>query len=308
MFLTCRTAWPMPSGPVRKPEMLRPGLNGSLAHSAPWNTSSRFPSGSEKVMRSCTRRSSASARVPRVTATPWRSSCPAKRSSVAASATSQPTNATPSPPSSLITSRCLRSSMRKASVPRLLSTSCIPRNFSPKPAQSSSDLARTPTYPRASIDMETSILQRNFSVFHHLSKLLQVPLEGCSEGLRVAGHDLIGGRLQAGAHIGCVQRLGGFALDQRHDLGRRFGWHEPALPARRFKSRQPAFCDGRHVRQRGRALAARDRKRAQPPGLDVGLGGRERYDGEMHLAGNQCGVERSVAAVGYGLQLDAGRV
>ena len=26
----CITTWPMPSGPVRKPEMLRPGLNGSV--------------------------------------------------------------------------------------------------------------------------------------------------------------------------------------------------------------------------------------------------------------------------------------
>src|SRR5262245_6760978 len=232
MFLTCRTAWPMPSGPVRKPEILRPGLNGSLAHSAPWNTSSRLPSGSENVMRSCTRRSSASARVPRVTATPWLSSWAAKRSSVAASATSQPKNATPSPPSSLTTSRCLRSSMRKASMLRLLSTSCIPRNFSPKSDQSSSDLARTPTYPRASIDIETSILHWNFSVFHHLGKLLQVPLEGCREGLRAAGDDLIGGRLQAGTHIGRVQRLGGLALNQRHDVARRISRHEPALPAR----------------------------------------------------------------------------
>src|SRR5215813_3746005 len=268
MSFTCSTAWPMPSGPVRKPEMLRPGLNGSLAHSAPWNTSSRLPSGSEKVMRSCTRRSSASARVLRVTATRWRSSAAAKRSSVAASATSQPKNATPSPPSSLTTSRCLRSSMRKASVPRLLSTSCSPKNFSPKSDQSSSDLARTPTYPRASIDIETSILQRNFSVFHHLGKLLQVGLEGCGKGLRRAGDDLVGGRFHAAAHLGRVQRLGGFALDQRHNVARRIGGHEPALPARRFKSRQSTFCDGRHIRKRGRALGASDRERTQPPCLD----------------------------------------
>src|SRR5262245_23979879 len=279
MFLTCRTAWPMPSGPVRKPEMLRPGLNGSLAHSAPWNTSSRLPSGSEKMMRSFTRRSSASARVPRVTAMSWLSSRAAKRSSVAASATSQPKNATPSPPSSLTTRRCLRSSMRKASVPRLLSTSCIPRNFSPKPAQSSSDLARTPTYPRASIDIETSILQRNFSVFHHLGKLLQVGLEGRRKGLRRAGDDLVGGRFHATSHLRRVQRLGGLALDQRHDVARRVGGEEPALPARGFESRQPTFRNGRHVRQRGRAFAASDRKRPQPPGLDVGLGGRQRPDG-----------------------------
>src|SRR5262247_3994281 len=218
MFLTCRTAWPMPSGPVRKPEMLRPGLNGSLAHSAPWNTSRRLPSGSENVIRSCTRRSSASARVPCVTATRSLSSPAAKRSSVAASATSQPKNATPSPPSALTTSRCLRSSMRNASVPRLLSTSCIPRNFSPKPDQSSSDLARTPTYPRASIDIETSILQRNFSVFHHLGKLLQVGLEDRRKGRRCAGNDLVGSRFHAAAHLRRVQRLGSLALDQRHDL------------------------------------------------------------------------------------------
>src|SRR5262245_39497321 len=263
MLLTCRTTWPMPSGPVRKPEMLRPGLNGSLAHSAPWNTSSRLPSGSEKVMRSRTRRSSASARVPRVTATRSLSSRAAKRSSAAASATSQPKNATPSPPSALTTSRCLRSSMRSASVPRLLSTSCIPRNFSPKPDQSSSDLARTPTYPRASIDIETSILQRNLSVLDHLGKLLQVGLEHGREGLRAAGDDLVGGRLQASAHLGRVQRLGGLALDQRYNVARRIGGHEPALPARRVESWQAAFRDGWQIGQRGRALAARDRKRAQ---------------------------------------------
>src|SRR6266516_2191052 len=52
----------MPSGPVRKPEIERPGLNGSLAVSAPWKISSRLPSGSESTTRSLTRRSSASAR------------------------------------------------------------------------------------------------------------------------------------------------------------------------------------------------------------------------------------------------------
>src|SRR5712672_1543141 len=217
----------MPRGPVRKPEMLRPGWNGSLVHSAPWNTSRRLPSGSEKVMRSCTRRSSASARVPRITATPWPSSPAAKRSRAAASATSQPKNPTPSPPSSVTTSRCLRSSMRKASMPRLLSTSCMPRNFSPKVDQSSSDLARTPTYPRASIDIGVLspatelVLQGNFGVLHHLGELREVILEHGSKSLGRAGDDLIGGRLQALTHVGRVQRLGGFALDQCDDLARR---------------------------------------------------------------------------------------
>src|SRR5215471_7856371 len=52
----------MPSGPVRKPEIERPGLNGSLVISAPWKISSRLPSGSASTSRSLTRRSSAGAR------------------------------------------------------------------------------------------------------------------------------------------------------------------------------------------------------------------------------------------------------
>src|SRR6516162_8084209 len=41
----CITTWPMPSGPVRKPEMLRPGLNGSAVVSPPWKISSRVAGG-----------------------------------------------------------------------------------------------------------------------------------------------------------------------------------------------------------------------------------------------------------------------
>src|SRR5262249_12908601 len=41
----CITTWPMPSGPVRKPEMLRPGLNGSVVVCAPGKISSRLPGG-----------------------------------------------------------------------------------------------------------------------------------------------------------------------------------------------------------------------------------------------------------------------
>src|SRR5262249_9729231 len=233
MSLTCSTAWPMPSGPVRKPEIARPGLNGSPVVAGPWNTSIRLPSGSASTISSFTRRSSASAREPRATATPKRSSLPAKRSSVAASATSQPKKPTPSPPSSVTTSRCLRSSMRKASMPRLLSTSCMPRNFSPKADQSSSDFARTPTYPRASIDIGVLspatelVLQGNFGVLHHLGELREIVLEHGGECLGRAGDDLIGGRLQAFTHLGRVQRFGGFALNQGDDLARRIGGHEP---------------------------------------------------------------------------------
>ena len=36
MSSQCSTTWPMPSVPVRKPEMLRPGWNGSDAIAAPW--------------------------------------------------------------------------------------------------------------------------------------------------------------------------------------------------------------------------------------------------------------------------------
>src|SRR6476661_6806218 len=52
----------MPSGPVRKPEMARPGWNGSVVVSAPWKISSRLPTGSFSTIRSRTLRSSASAR------------------------------------------------------------------------------------------------------------------------------------------------------------------------------------------------------------------------------------------------------
>ena len=69
----------MPSGPVRKPEIERPGLNGSVAVSAPWKISSRLPSGSANTIRSLTRRSSASARAPRATCTPAFSSRAANR-------------------------------------------------------------------------------------------------------------------------------------------------------------------------------------------------------------------------------------
>src|SRR5438045_227652 len=60
----------MPSGPVRNPEMLRPGRNGSTLSSAPRNPSSRLPKGSLKPMRSLTRRPPASAQRPSQTATP----------------------------------------------------------------------------------------------------------------------------------------------------------------------------------------------------------------------------------------------
>ena len=55
----------MPSGPVRKPEIARPGLNGSVVVSAPCETSRRLPTGSLNTIRSFTLRSSASAREPR---------------------------------------------------------------------------------------------------------------------------------------------------------------------------------------------------------------------------------------------------
>src|SRR5262245_53458251 len=58
----CITTWPMPSGPVRKPEMLRPGLNGSVVVCAPWKISSRLPAGSLSTIKSSTWRSPASAR------------------------------------------------------------------------------------------------------------------------------------------------------------------------------------------------------------------------------------------------------
>ena len=55
---------------MRKPEIERPGTNGSGVVSAPWNNSSRLPTGSLTTIRSATRRSSASAREPRATGTP----------------------------------------------------------------------------------------------------------------------------------------------------------------------------------------------------------------------------------------------
>src|SRR5262249_24991603 len=51
--------------------------------------------------------------------------------SAAASATSQPKKPMPCPPSASTTRRCLRSSMRKARLERLLSMRCRPRKFSP---------------------------------------------------------------------------------------------------------------------------------------------------------------------------------
>src|SRR6516165_1472308 len=62
MLSKCITTWPMPSGPVRKPEMLRPGLNGSAAVSAPWKISSRLPPGSLSTIKSSTWRSPERAR------------------------------------------------------------------------------------------------------------------------------------------------------------------------------------------------------------------------------------------------------
>ena len=56
MFFTWNTAWPMPSGPVRKPEMLRPGRNASSATAAPQNASSRFPPGSAKLINRARKR------------------------------------------------------------------------------------------------------------------------------------------------------------------------------------------------------------------------------------------------------------
>ena len=50
MFFTWNTAWPMPSGPVRNPEIERPGRNGSSATAAPQNASSRLPPGSAKLI------------------------------------------------------------------------------------------------------------------------------------------------------------------------------------------------------------------------------------------------------------------
>src|SRR5258705_8392586 len=62
MFSTVSTACPRPSGPVRKPEMLRPGRNGVSSISAPQNASSRLPSGSLNEISPRTRLVSASAR------------------------------------------------------------------------------------------------------------------------------------------------------------------------------------------------------------------------------------------------------
>jgi hypothetical protein len=55
----------------------------------------------------------------------------AMASSAAASATSQPKKPMPCPPSASTTSRCFRSSMRKASDERLRSMRCSPRKFVP---------------------------------------------------------------------------------------------------------------------------------------------------------------------------------
>src|SRR5262249_17763366 len=66
----CITTWPMPSGPVRKPEMLRPGLNGSAVGCAPWEISSRLPAGSLSTIKSSAWRSPPGARGARANLVP----------------------------------------------------------------------------------------------------------------------------------------------------------------------------------------------------------------------------------------------
>src|SRR5262249_21740291 len=68
------------------------------------------------VIKSATWRSSARARLPCATSMRLLSRCAANASSALASAISQPKKPMPSPPSAWTTIRCLRSSMRKASV------------------------------------------------------------------------------------------------------------------------------------------------------------------------------------------------
>src|SRR6476660_6737221 len=70
MFFTVSTACPRPSGPVRKPEMLRPGRNGVSSISAPQNASSRLPSGSLNEISPRTRLASTSVAGSAIASTP----------------------------------------------------------------------------------------------------------------------------------------------------------------------------------------------------------------------------------------------
>src|SRR5262252_2792406 len=85
-----RRVWPMPCGPVRKPETSRPGLKTVSAIWAPWKASKRLPAGSTKEIRSVTHRWSARAAGSHFTATPAASRRPASELRAAALATSQP--------------------------------------------------------------------------------------------------------------------------------------------------------------------------------------------------------------------------
>ena len=104
----------MPSVPVRKPEIGRPGTNGVSAVSAPWNASSacrRDPqSGSPRARRASLRPPPAAAH-----RAPWPP--PAGRPAHPAPPRPRPpsrTRSAPSPPTET-TMRCLRSSMRNLS-------------------------------------------------------------------------------------------------------------------------------------------------------------------------------------------------
>src|SRR5262249_29894219 len=62
------------------------------------------------------------------------------------------------------------------------------------------------------------VLQGYFGVLHRLGKLLQIGLVERRELLGRRADHLVGGGLEPRPHLRRVERLGSFALDQRHDV------------------------------------------------------------------------------------------
>ena len=145
----------MPSVPVRKPEIGRPGTNGASTGSAPWNASRLVPAGSSKRIAAVTPRKRAMAAGTRATGVLASSRRPARASSAAPFSTSQPKTFS-AVSSEETTMRCFRSSMRNFSADFVRSTSCRPKNFVPYSAQSSILSDRRPAYPNALRVMDAS--------------------------------------------------------------------------------------------------------------------------------------------------------
>src|SRR3984893_18130872 len=107
-----------------------------------------------------------------------------------------------------------------------MSTSCMPRNFAPKSAQSSSDLARTPTYPKPCNDGPCSDMTGLRQAESLVTPLL---LRRDTRGSRVHRHNIVHRRL----HATCLVRDAGerqphLGAGQRPDDGEVVGVAEMA--------------------------------------------------------------------------------